>query len=471
MKKLIKQKNKKQSKNIKSLKNKKFLFNGLKKLVSNRWKYQIVKKRFYKIKNIVKNYKIRYIKNLEMKLLQKTAFWIPNDYDYFFFTPDVNKNNKTELGEREPFYANISDERTKFSFSANRKKIMGNYLRALFYQQQINYKKKLSKKNFYDIKWWKAFKSLWKEQKTLPWFDSLMFKRNLYTGSMGNSFLWMLRRKKTVLPWEIREHKRYKNNRDEKRNKLYLRFEKLLYNSQKYNTIQKDKFPRTKNILEKIILPLYGNLTKKQFFKIYKKIQVKKSIYTDKSNLLLTKFENRLDVVVYRLNLAPTILWARRMILAGAIFVKTNDTKYIVSNNKNFLQEKISFPLKLRNPYKLYPNIISESLFKFSQEPIFKIDYQVKPGDLVQCSSSMMFYNWLVNNVTLQKSIPFNFLTKNSTTLAWKWTKRDIAFKPKRWWNQKTKFTTSSIILFNPKHTDFRTTNRSKELFINWATL
>ena len=52
-----------------------------------------------------------------------------------------------ELGEREPFYANISDERTKFSFTANRKKIMGNYLRSFFYQQQINYKKKLSKKH------------------------------------------------------------------------------------------------------------------------------------------------------------------------------------------------------------------------------------------------------------------------------------------------------------------------------------
>jgi small subunit ribosomal protein S4 len=82
---------------------------------------------------------------------------------------------------------------------------------------------------------------------------------------------------------------------------------------------------RRKNIWSKIILPFYGNITQKQFRNIKNKIQRKKSESLSREDLLINKFENRLDVVVYRLNLAPNIFWARELIKNGVIFVTAID--------------------------------------------------------------------------------------------------------------------------------------------------
>jgi len=56
----------------------------------------------------------------------------------------------------------------------------------------------------------------------------------------------------------------------------------------------------------KIYFPFYGHLKQKQFNKILKK--KKKSQFLNKNETVLSSLENRLDVVVYRLNLAPNIL-------------------------------------------------------------------------------------------------------------------------------------------------------------------
>jgi ribosomal protein S4 len=59
--------------------------------------------------------------------------------------------------------------------------------------------------------------------------------------------------------------------------------------------------------LSKIILPFYGNISEKQFSAINKKVQKKKPENISRDDFLLGKFETRLDIVVYRLNLAPNI--------------------------------------------------------------------------------------------------------------------------------------------------------------------
>jgi len=52
-------------------------------------------------------------------------------------------------------------------------------------------------------------------------------------------------------------------------------------------------------------LPFYGQLNRSQFRKIVEKSSRKKS--DSIPDLQLSQFERRLDVVVYRLNLAPNI--------------------------------------------------------------------------------------------------------------------------------------------------------------------
>ena len=90
-----------------------------------------------------------------------------------------------------------------------------------------------------------------------------------------------------------------------------------------------DKSARIKQLINKIIQPFYGHLTRKQMIHIRKKSKAIKSPFLSSNEVMLNHLENRLDVVVYRLNLAPSILWARRLISSGAIFV-TNSKKTIM---------------------------------------------------------------------------------------------------------------------------------------------
>jgi ribosomal protein S4 len=71
--------------------------------------------------------------------------------------------------------------------------------------------------------------------------------------------------------------------------------------------IRKKKSARIKKVLSKTILPFYGHLSEKQLVAIKKKVQRKKTEGLSRDDLLLGHFERRLDVVVYRLNLAPNI--------------------------------------------------------------------------------------------------------------------------------------------------------------------
>ena len=57
----------------------------------------------------------------------------------------------------------------------------------------------------------------------------------------------------------------------------------------------------------------YGNLTERQFQTLYRKVQVK--------NNLPGLLESRLDVVIYRMGLAPTLFSARQMINHGMFLV------------------------------------------------------------------------------------------------------------------------------------------------------
>ena len=65
----------------------------------------------------------------------------------------------------------------------------------------------------------------------------------------------------------------------------------------------------------------YGNITEKQFRRIYKTADCLRG---DTSQNLIQLLERRLDAVVYRMKFAPTIFSARQLINHGHILVNNN---------------------------------------------------------------------------------------------------------------------------------------------------
>jgi ribosomal protein S4 len=107
---------------------------------------------------------------------------------------------------------------------------------------------------------------------------------------------------------KIKPYLRRKNPRSEKRNQLYKRSSLLLANFRQRRRVQAKKAARIKEIVSKIIGPFYGNLRKKQMRFLRTQSKRLKSKILTSNETLLSHLENRLDVVIYRLNLAPTIL-------------------------------------------------------------------------------------------------------------------------------------------------------------------
>ena len=62
----------------------------------------------------------------------------------------------------------------------------------------------------------------------------------------------------------------------------------------------------------------YGDITKKQFLKIYQAASRKKG---DTSQILIELLERRLDAVVFRLKFAPTVFSARQLVNHGHVLV------------------------------------------------------------------------------------------------------------------------------------------------------
>ena len=74
----------------------------------------------------------------------------------------------------------------------------------------------------------------------------------------------------------------------------------------------------------------YGNINERQFRNIYKKALAKKG---DTTENLVALLESRLDTIVYRAKLAPTVFSARQLINHGHIKVnkkKVNISSYVV---------------------------------------------------------------------------------------------------------------------------------------------
>ena len=268
---------------------------------------------------------------------------------------------------------------------------------------------------------------------------------------------------------------RHKNPRHIKRNLLYKRRTKLLANSWNGRRIEARKIARIKQILGKLLRPFYGHLTLKQWSILIKRQKKKKTKYQSRNENLLQYLENRLDVTVYRLNWAPSIMWARRLIRGGFIFVTT--TRERSGWNKMYsCLKKYSFPLKLRDPKNLYRHLFwnpkrKKSKQKFFSLPQKKVDYLIQTGDLLQCSRSVFMHQFKNNTLWLQKPIPSRFLLgKRQPKTQWRWDRHQLIEKDFNSHQVYTDHRKSAFVLSRMKMKKLAKSDRSNKSFLRWVT-
>ena len=343
--------------------------------------------------------------------------------------------------------------------------------KAWLYQNLFEKKKQNDKASFDLDRPNTAFQNHFRQQNKEPWIDALIFKRWAYFG-----FIERNRKENRNQKLKLKAYLRKRNPRFQKKNKLYWWRRKLLFSFYTNNRIKKHKAKRIKQVLGKIYFSFYGNLKKKQFQKILKKNNRKKSKLLNKNEKILSFLENRLDVVVYRLNLAPSILWSRRLIQEGSIFISNTFSfqSWILmySQLKYFL-----FPLKLRDPKNLYkskywdPNQNTSKL-KFLLKPMKKIHYLVQPGDLIQSAKTLRIKKMKINSRLFQKPIQNNIYTAIKTK---KYFWKNPTSAPKAYSSFKeltpTAGKTTAVFLFHTQFTDLSKNDRAKELFFRWITL
>lgn len=323
------------------------------------------------------------------------------------------------------------------------------------------------------------FKENWRKRARYPWLHSLVSKRLLYSGFLTSErrelkwlqkFSWipLLRNKLAIF---------------EKKNKLYFHRKRLLYRGDNREVIRTNKKARIKQILLKSTLPFYGHLRQKQFNRIKEKARSKKSQALSREDIQLGYLERRLDVVVYRLNLAPNIFWARKLILDGSIFVSPSN----INQNKEFEKmyayyKQNAYPLKLRDPQNLYRKTPWNNSFskdfkspiytklKFLLEPLRNINHLTSPGDVILCAPGALNGQYKSNKVLWQKPIPTHLLSYSNLT--------ETKTKLKSRSNELDSFarkeqttTNAGVVIFYPTFADLHKKDRIQRSFLRWMSL
>ena len=304
-----------------------------------------------------------------------------------------------------------------------------------------------------------------------PWKDSLFFKRALYSG-----FHEDYRKENKFQTLKIKPYLRSKNPRQEKRHRLYSRTNYLLKNFRQRYRIRADKFARIKQLTSKILRPFYGHLRSHQIKRIITKSKKKKSKILTCNEVILSHFENRLDVIIYRLNLAPSILWARRLIKAGLVFIVSAHNSLLWEGMYGGLK-KLTFPLKLRDPKNLYAktywNYKQENWleFKFLGQPKKKISYLLQPGDLIQCATGTSLNHFKTKSWLCQKPIPKHLMVRHKRSTDWHWYLQKFKQQISKTWEKNTESVHQAIFLQSSQYRDFDSKDRLQESFFRWAMI
>ena len=390
-----------------------------------------------------------------------------------YFDDQTYFENKKEYDQEhwnDIFNAYIQEE--NFSGWENRSWFANLYKKIWWYDNLIQKKRKPYMRNDFVLdRPQTAFQIHWQQRHTEPWKNALLFRRAVYSG-FGESF----RRENKFKTLKIRPYLRRKNPRSEKRNQLYKRSSFLLYNYRQHNRIYAQKAARIKNIMSKIVWPFYGNLRPKQIRIMATKSKRVKSKILTQNEILLNHLENRLDVVIYRLNLAPTILWARRLIENGSVFV-TPQKSTVLWDSMYASLKKIAFPLKLRDPKKIYSSQLwrkeyqSGALFKFLGQPQKKISYLLQAGDLIQCTAGNSLHQFKTKSLLWQKPLPTHLLTKKEPHFFWSYRYEELMSRSFNNWEQNQEYFNAAIFLHAPRFQDLSANDRMKESFLRWTIL
>ena len=231
-------------------------------------------------------------------------------------------------------------------------------------------------------------------------------------------------------------------------------------------------------------MPFFGHLKMKRYTKITKKLRKKKSNILTRNNQQLSYFERRLDVIVFRLNLAPNIFWARQLIQTGAVYV-SSIKKWNIFEKMHAPLKKEIYPLKLRDPKNLYKKTrLSLNFYsRFAQgfinnatnlhyflEPLYNINYRVEPGEIILCAPGSILNKFKTNSLLWKKPIPNHLMTLSSLNEAEQKLKSRTN-KIKAYANIQNNFTNISFLLFHPTFSDLHKKDRINKSFMRWLSL
>jgi ribosomal protein S4 len=478
-------------------------------------KFKILKK-FIKYK---KKRRKTFLLKQQLKSLLHPKFFKPWKYELPFLTSKQNwlryryiqyeklsfKDRmdffKTQLGQimlnSTSIYPYVDFNKKVQLFSKNGKKARLTFLEGVEYFDLIIRQKKAKLKTKHKLSWYyenilrreepysvaqgefkltrlqTAFRHSWMKIEIEPWYESLFFKR-AFLSVFEERIRKINRFDEEKLKYKF--YLRRKNPRQEKRNKFYRRRTKLLFNFWNKHRIKRNKLARIKQFLGKLLRPFYGHLTNKQFMKIVKKNSKKKTVNTTRNELLLQSLESRLDVVVYRLNWAPHILWARRLIREGAIFI-SNLKKMETWSIMYSCLKKYAFPLKLRDPKNLYRKNLWNPHVDLTKQTFFllpqkQISYLVQPGDIIQCAQGALSNQFKSNTFLFQKPMPAHLLVAvNTFQLKWSWQTHQMRPVISKDWDATANHMNTAVFLFNPCFKDLPIGDRINQSFFHWAIL
>lgn len=168
--------------------------------------------------------------------------------------------------------------------------------RFLRYDKRFFYKqKKYSYKIFYKKFYRRNFKIKQADYQRYSWLEPLLFPKNLYK---THRFM---------------AYRRRQNPKYTKKNQLFFVYRSFLFNQWGLD-LKLKRFFKIHLALHKIITSFYGEIRMKQL-KVIKNICARlKPRAEARSSFFLNRLERRLDVVLFRMNLAPTVQWARTLI-------------------------------------------------------------------------------------------------------------------------------------------------------------
>jgi hypothetical protein len=137
--------------------------------------------------------------------------------------------------------------------------------------------------------------------------------------------------------------------------------------------------------------------------------------------------------------------------------------------------KKFIYPLKLRDPMNLYKKTMwapfqKSAKIQFLLEPLKKIDYLVKPGEIIQCAPGALLNKFKTNSILWKKPIPKHFLTfsdMTETEKSWQYRKNKISAKATTENNQ----TIMATLLFAPSYQNLLKSDRVNREFMHWMTL